>query len=958
MAPTSLDKNSPERPVAGFDFLPLLEGPDCGLALIGLDGSGRIVFWSEGASRIFGYSGAEELNSREFGAMVWPEADGPERLRELLERALSNGGWRGEITHRDAAGVLFPARLSIFPRDSARGAAGGYLLIAQRLDAGIWPASSIQPVVSGGGTVSDASRLAEALQSLAWVGGQSMDAMVALDNGFRVVFFNQAAEAMFGYSAEAMLGQPLDCLLPLRCRSAHPGQIRSFGQSGQSNRRMGSLGSVFGLRADGTEFPIEASISRLDLGGQFLYTGVLRDDSERVKAEISIQQSQQFLISTLDSLTSHIAVVEPTGELIACNSAWSRFAHQNGGLSSRCGVGANYLDVCAKATGPAREEVARAAGGILSVMHGECGEFNLEYRCPSGNGFLWFLLRVTPFGPSRPGRVVVAHLDISERKVAELALRESQERYRDLFENAHDLIQSVTPDGRILYENPAWREIMGYVPEEICELKFPSVLVGDSALRWAELVAAATPEKGTDRSEWRVRTKDGREIELEGTTNCRFENGRLVAVLSILRDISQRKRMETALVSSRDDLERRVAERTAALAAATEAAVHARADAERANLAKSEFLSRMSHELRTPLNAILGFGQLLEINDLGEQDTESVGHILSAGRHLLSLINEVLDIARIETGNMSLSPEPVPLTPVLREVMQMMAALAQEKGIRLEAHLHAGRGWHVKADQQRLRQIVLNLLSNAIKYNRISGRVTVECREVGDGRVRITVTDTGAGLRPDEMARLFVPFERLDAESSGTEGTGIGLALCKRLAEAMNGNVGVESTVGKGSSFWVELPASDNPMMDLNLPDTPVAPPAPAASPAAERVRRVLYIEDNLSNLKVVEAVLAKRPNVNLISAMQGSIGLELARSHRPDLILLDLHLPDIPGETVLASLRSDLATNGIPVVILSADAMPRQISKLLAAGARSYVTKPIDLMEFLRVVDEHLKLS
>jgi len=368
-----------------------------------------------------------------------------------------------------------------------------------------------------------------------------------------------------------------------------------------------------------------------------------------------------------------------------------------------------------------------------------------------------------------------------------------------------------------------------------------------------------------------------------------------------------------------------------------------------ANRAKSEFLSRMSHELRTPLNGILGFAQLLELDAQSPEQRDGVEHILKGGRHLLALINEVLDIARIEAGKFSISLEPVPTREVIDGALDLVRPLAAARGIRLSAAI-AFDG-HVMADRQRLQQVLLNLLSNALKYNRPDGAVTVSCDAMPPGRCHLTVADTGAGIATERMHRLFTPFDRLDVHEGLVEGTGLGLALSKGLVELMGGALGAESTLGVGSKFSVELTIAESPMQAIERPTEATTPDAD--TPVLRGT--MLYIEDNLSNLRLVERIVSRRPGVTLLSAMQGSHGLELAQHHRPDLIVLDLDLPDIGGDEVLARLRAGSATREIPVVILSADATPSQVSRLLQQGAHSYLTKPLVVTQFLRLVDELL---
>jgi CheY-like chemotaxis protein len=378
--------------------------------------------------------------------------------------------------------------------------------------------------------------------------------------------------------------------------------------------------------------------------------------------------------------------------------------------------------------------------------------------------------------------------------------------------------------------------------------------------------------------------------------------------------------------------------------------VAARETAEAANQSKSEFLSRMSHELRTPLNAVLGFAQLLEIEPLTTDQGESVTQIIKGGRHLLQLINEVLDISRIETGNLALSAEPVLPGEVVNDVLDLIRPLAVERSVTISTNLGAAEAY-VLADRQRLRQVLLNLLSNAVKYNRVGGSISIGCDRRDPTHIRISVTDTGSGIPAELHSRLFQPFERLGAEQTNIEGTGVGLALSRRLTDAMGGRLDFESTVGRGSTFYVELPVTEGPVERFERLN-----PEPAEiTPAKASRHTVLYIEDNLANVKLIEHVFASRGDIDLVPAMQGRLGLDLARREPPALVLLDLHLTDMDGRDVLRQLRAEPATADLPVIVLSADATERQIARLLAEGATAYVTKPIDLGEFLSRVDELL---
>jgi signal transduction histidine kinase/ActR/RegA family two-component response regulator len=370
-----------------------------------------------------------------------------------------------------------------------------------------------------------------------------------------------------------------------------------------------------------------------------------------------------------------------------------------------------------------------------------------------------------------------------------------------------------------------------------------------------------------------------------------------------------------------------------------------------ASSAKNEFLSRMSHELRSPLGAIMGFGQLLAFSDLDEQQQQRVAMILKASDHLLAIVDEVLDISRVEEGSLSISAEAVAVQPLIDDAIELMRPLADSMEVVIRApELTSGNGY-VFADNQRLKQVVINLIGNAIKYNRRGGEVRVAV-EGGEGeRVKISISDTGKGIDEASLDKLFVPFERLDAAMSGIEGTGLGLAVSRGLIEAMGGTIGAASTPGEGSVFFVELDRGEPLVIEQLQGDVDELV---AVRPYACGERRLLYVEDTVANVQVIEGILERRPTIRLIPAMLGRLGIDLAREHRPHLILLDLHLPDLPGDRVLAELQADESTRNIPVVILSADAT-RDRAQFVAAGAHAYLTKPIDLRRLLEVLDREL---
>lgn len=383
----------------------------------------------------------------------------------------------------------------------------------------------------------------------------------------------------------------------------------------------------------------------------------------------------------------------------------------------------------------------------------------------------------------------------------------------------------------------------------------------------------------------------------------------------------------------------------------------AMAIAEKANLAKSDFLSGMSHELRTPLNAILGFAQLMESGAPVPTPSQkrNLEQILKAGWYLLDLINEILDLALIESGKVTLSEEPVSLAEVMLECRAMIEPQAQKRNIGM-TFPRFDVPMFVKADRTRVKQVLINLLFNAIKYNKPGGSVAVDCAVNPRDSVRISIRDTGKGLSPEQLTQLFQPFNRLGKETGAEEGTGIGLVVTKRLVELMKGTIGVDSTVGTGSVFWIELGLTK--ASQLAAPESGVAAPMHTPAPDGAPLRTLLYVEDNPANLELVELLIARRTDLRLLSAADGNLGIEFARAYIPEVILMDINLPGISGISAMKILRADPATAHIPIIALSANAVPRDIEKALEAGFFNYLTKPIKVNEFMEALDVALEFA
>ena len=558
-------------------------------------------------------------------------------------------------------------------------------------------------------------------------------------------------------------------------------------------------------------------------------------------------------------------------------------------------------------------------------------------------------------------RVVIS--DIDERKRAEQALVKADALQNAIFNSANFSSIATDAQGVIQIFNGGAERMLGYAAQDVVNQKTPADI--SDPQESIERARALSTELGTAISPGfeALVFKASRGIEdIYELTYIRKDGSRFPALLSVtaLRDASEgiigylligsdntaRQRIET----ERMRFEKALQDKNAELEAA-------RLAADQANLAKSDFLSSMSHELRTPLSAILGFAQLIESGSpaLSDSQRRGIEQILKAGWYLLDLINEVLDLAMIESGKLSLSMEPVALHDVMLECQAMVEPQASSRQVHV-TFMPTEPSYYVHADRTRVKQVLINLLSNAIKYNKVGGTVHVEYRLSPPDAIRISVRDSGCGMSPQQLEQLFQPFNRLGQQSKVEEGTGIGLVVCKRLVELMNGRIGFESTVGQGSVFWFEIAASHEPGFANFGADFDRALPTPL--PGSSTVHTLLYVEDNPANLMLVEDLVARRPDIRLLSARDGYRGIVLARSALPDVILMDINLPGISGLKALSILAQDPATAHIPVLALSANAIPRDIEKGLEAGFFRYLTKPIKVNEFMDALDVAMRFS
>ncbi len=525
-------------------------------------------------------------------------------------------------------------------------------------------------------------------------------------------------------------------------------------------------------------------------------------------------------------------------------------------------------------------------------------------------------------------RTAALQSEVHERGMAEAALRESEQRFRNILNNVPIGVIYTDLRGKVKQANPRFCELTGYSEEELLamsleECTHPNDMDQDAELM-GQLVRGDLP---MFRRHKRYLAKNGATVWVQATVSLlRYADGKPRSIVGVVEDITEHLKLEEA--------------------------ERAREAAEASNRAKSEFLSRMSHELRTPLNAMLGFAQLLELDPrqpLSAEQQPWVSQIQHAGWHLLEMINDVLDLSRIESGNVRLQTETLDLVELLDATLGMVEGEARQRDIRISQDLAPGTAT-VLGDSTRVKQILTNLLSNAVKYNTEGGRIHISSQSAGTDMIAIAVTDTGLGLTPEQLGELFQPFNRLGRERSVQQGTGIGLVISQRLAELMGGTLRASSVAGQGSSFVLTLPCSPDP--DTVRSDLDALAPL-----VADYHRRIVhYVEDNETNVEVMRGILAQRPQVELQVSMTGLDGLAAIRARRPDLILLDMHLPDISGMELLRHLKSDPNTGSIPIVIVSADALAQQIEAAFEAGCSHYLTKPVSVTELLNVLDDQLE--
>jgi PAS domain S-box-containing protein len=920
---------------------------------IATDAKGVIQIFNVGAERMLGYMAADVINKITPADISDPEeviARAKSLSIELATpitpgfEALVFKASRGiediyELTYIRKDGSRFPAVVSVTALRDDQDAIIGYLLI---------------------GTDNTARKQAEeallkagALQSAIF--NSANFSSIATDANGVIQIFNVGAERMLGYTAAEVINKitpadisdPRELIARAKSLSVELGTPITPGFEALAFKASRGIEDIYELtyiRKDGSRFPAVVSVTALR-DAQDAIIGYLL-----IGTELKAGALQRAIFNSANF--SSIAT-DAKGVIQIFNVGAERM------------LGYTAAEVMNKIT-PAdisdpQELIARAKA--LSIELGTPitpGFEALVFKASRGIEDIYELTYIRKDGSRFPAVVSVTALrdaqgtiigylligtDNTARKQVEAEQKQLSQRLHDqqfyarsLFESNIDALMTTDPLGIITDVNKQMEALTGCTRDELIGAPFKNYFTDPERAEMS--IKLVLSQKKITNYELTARARDGKETVVSYNATTFYDRDRrLQGMFAAARDVTELKRFEQTLQQTNAELE------------------SATSVAEKANLAKSDFLSSMSHELRSPLNAILGFAQLMESDSPPPTpaQTESIAQILQAGWHLLKLIDEVLDLTKIESRQVPLSQEPVSLAEVMLECQGMIEPQEQQRGICI-TFPQFDIPYFVKADRTRVKQVIINLLSNAIKYNREQGTVEVNCTVSTPGRIRVSIKDTGAGLSPEQMAQLFQPFNRLGQEAGSEEGTGIGLVVAKRLVELMGGVIGVESSVGVGSVFWFELDSADAPELSVEGAE-PIAP-AKSQVQSGTRLRTLLYVEDNPANMKLIGQLVARRPDMSLLTAVNGNSGIELARASQPEVILMDINLPDISGFEALKILREDPATAHIPVVAISANAMPRDIEKGLKAGFFRYLTKPIKVNEFMGTLNEALAFA
>jgi PAS domain S-box-containing protein len=761
----------------------------------------------------------------------------------------------------------------------------------------------------------------------------AVDGIVTIDELGAIETFNPAAERIFGYAADEVIGRNVKVLMPAPYHGQHDAYLSAYMRTGIP-KIIGIGREVEGKRKDGSTFPLELSVSEMEVAGKRMFTGIVRDVTERVRVEAELRDREARTRAILEMAVDGIVTIDELGAIETFNPAAERIF----GYAADEVVGQNVKVLM---PGPYHDQHDGYLSAYMRTGVAKIIGIGREVEGKRKDGST-FPLELSVSEMEVAGKRMFTGIvrDVTERAEAVLSIKESENRFKDFAETASDWFWEAGADGRVTYLSENFETKTGYSTQDwIGRLRIdycPAGLEEDQAR--SNFLADIQAQKPFRDYMYRYTHANGAEAWVKVNGRPIFDNqGQFKGYRGSSEDVTERVAMENAMSE-------------------------AMKSAQAANMAKSEFLSAMSHELRTPLNGILGFAQLLSsdrLHPLVRDHCLMVEQIFKAGDHLQNLVEQVLDLSRIEQGQFTVSIEEVEPASVVEECFHLLEAQACDKGLNLEFPLGGDVEFPVvQADRVRLKQVLLNLALNGIKYNTSGSRVQLWAEE-RDGFLRFVICDDGPGIASEKQPGLFQPFNRLGFEAREIQGTGIGLSISKALVELMGGTIGFEDTPGTGATFWFEVPIStsaprglpvgrDVRTLESNFELLKTKP--------GEASHRVLYIEDNPANMLLMAKIITRLENVEILQAHSAELGIELAKASGPDLILMDINLPGMDGLAALRRLRSIDATASIPVIAISAAAMPTDIRRALDAGFDDYLTKPIKVSKVLHVVEKALE--
>lgn len=754
----------------------------------------------------------------------------------------------------------------------------------------------------------------------------------------KITYCNQTFAKMHGYEVEELIGKEIFILhTPVQLDFYFKNVFPEY----EKNKEY-SIKEFGGKRKDGSTFPglVTAKLFFGEDGSPLFSAATVIDLTNQKIFDEQIKEQNLKLKAIIDAIPDQLFIMDKEGNYMEYFSS----VKENKILDYGDLVGKNLTEVFPQALAANHlEKIRKAISENKIQTYEQPGPLEFENQ--------FFESRIVPISETKVLRFV---RDITQRKKDESKIR----KLTLAIERSPVAIIITDLEGNLEYMSPAFLEMTGYSHEELIKKPIGMIKSGLTDQRIYENLRNTITSGKNWKTEWRSKRKNG-EIFWESIsiTPILVENGNIKNYLAVKQDITDRKNYEEEIIQLNLHLESRIQERTRELENSNLDLEIARKEADSANLAKSEFLSRMSHELRTPMNSILGFAQLLQFTELTEAQSKNVDYILKSGNHLLQLINEVLDIAKIESGKLQVSLEPVELWSIILEVTDSVMPFAKKNSIKIYIPSNEFIKKSVIADLQRLKQILINLMNNAIKYNRKGGSIWIGVEpflnDKGKRYIRIVVEDSGIGISKENISKLFKPFERVANNQVSIEGTGLGLAVVEKLTQLMRGKVGVESKINEGSKFWIELPETES--LSKNHHEGLVTYLDPKFDKTTKGT--LLLVEDSISNIELIkELIKDQKPEIQVLTTMYGLEAIQMAKEFKPSLILLDLNLPDIAGAKVLEILKADEETKDLPITVVSADATTKQMEYILSKGADQYLTKPINIRQLIKIFDLYLK--